>query len=103
MKKDIIVSVCRYALYKCYREHTGMNHMYQYHFLWIYFQIITVHNTVVHILNAVDCKDFQSFTGPFISAINIWMAIGPAKDILQSMVAHDLVYPMATSKVYILK
>ena len=48
-------------------------------------------------------KGFQSFAGPFISAINIWMAIGPAKDILQSMVAHDLVYPMATSKVYILK
>ena len=31
------------------------------------------------------------------------MAIGPAKDILQSMVAHDLVYPMARSKAYILK
>ena len=28
------------------------------------------------------------------------MAIGPSKDILQSMVAHDLVYPMATSKAY---
>ena len=46
---------------------------------------------------------FQYFAGIFISAINIWMAIGPSKDILQSMVAHDLVYPMATSKVYILK
>ena len=46
---------------------------------------------------------FQYFAGLFISAIDIWMAIGPSKDILQSMVAHDLVYPMATSKVYILK
>ena len=46
---------------------------------------------------------FQYFAGIFISAINIWMAIGPSKDILQSMVAHDLVYPMAISKVYILK
>ena len=43
---------------------------------------------------------FQYFAGLFISAIDIWMAIGPSKDILQSMVAHDLVYPMATSKVY---
>ena len=42
----------------------------------------------------------QYFAGLFISAIDIWMAIGPSKDILQSMVAHDLVYPMATSKVY---
>ena len=46
---------------------------------------------------------FQYFAGIFISAINIWMAIGPSKDILQSMVAHDLVYPMTTSYVYILK
>ena len=46
---------------------------------------------------------FQYFAGLFISAINIWMAIGPSKDILQSIIAHDLVYPMATSKVYILK
>ena len=46
---------------------------------------------------------FQYFAGIFISAINIWLAIGTSKDILQSMVAHDLVYPMATSKVYILK
>ena len=45
----------------------------------------------------------QYFAGLFISAIDIWMAIGPSKNILQSMVAHDLVYPMATSKVYILK
>ena len=43
---------------------------------------------------------FQYFAGIFISAINIWMAIGTSKDILRSMVAHDLVYPMATSKVY---
>ena len=46
---------------------------------------------------------FQYFAGIFISAINIWMAIGPSKDILQSMVAHDLVYPMATSRLYSLE
>ena len=28
------------------------------------------------------------------------MAVGPARDILQSMAVHDLVYHMATAKLY---
>ena len=46
-------------------------------------------------------KSFSIFCWPFVPTMNIWLALGPARDILQSVVIHDLVYPTAKTKLYI--
>ena len=46
-------------------------------------------------------KSFSMCCWPFVPTMNIWLALGPARDILQSVVIHDLVYPTAKTKLYI--